>query len=161
MARYYPVSPLYWSDSKVVTWSPEATLLGLYLLTCEHRNLEGLYRMPYAYAQADLRWTEEQIVGAMADLIESGFVAYDYDAQVVFLPKALKYHTPKSDRQVQGAINALQEVPDTTLWDRFVKAAQNFAPALFARLEPVETKPMQSHSNGQVLDPGKRNESHV
>jgi len=148
MARYYPVSPLYWSDPKVASWSPEATLLGLYLLTCEHRNLEGLYRLPYAYAQADLRWTEQEIVGAMADLIETDFIAYDYDAQVVLLPKALKYHTPKSDRQIQGAINALQEVPDTALWPDFLAAAHEYAPALYARLEPVESNPYETHSNG-------------
>ena len=140
MARYYPVSPLYWTDSKVQSWSRNAALLGLYLLTCEHRNLEGLYRLPYAYAQTDLDWTHEEISDAMAELVDSGFVAYDHDARVVFLPKALKYHQPKSPTQIQGAINALQSVPDTVLFGAFVDAAREYAPTLYRRLEPAESE---------------------
>lgn len=70
MARYYPVSPLYWSDSKVQSWSNETKMLGLYLLTCEHRNLEGLYRLPFAYVEADLGWTftAEQIRSALGSV---------------------------------------------------------------------------------------------
>ena len=148
MARYYPVSPLYWSDSKVQSWPTETKMLGLYLLTCEHRNLEGLYRLPFAYIEADLGWTREDVIDRMADLIETGFINYDREAQVVFLPKALKYHTPKSGKQIQGALNALQEVPDTTLWPQFVEAARTFATALYAVLEPAGTNPSETHSEG-------------
>lgn len=148
MARYYPVSPLYWSDSKVQAWPTETKMLALYLLTCEHRNLEGLYRLPFAYIEADLDWSREAVVNAMADLIRDGFVDYDQDAQVIFLPRALKYHTPKSGKQIQGALNALQEVPDTVLWPQFVEAARTFATALYAVLEPAGTNPSETHSEG-------------
>lgn len=146
MARYYPVSPLYWSDSKVQGWPTETRLLALYLLTCEHRNLEGLYRLPFAYVEADLGWSEEAVVGGMADLIEAGFVDFDREAQVVFLPKALKYHNPRSSRQIQGAVNVLQEVPETSLWPRFVEAARVFAPELYAVLDPLEVTPSETPS---------------
>lgn len=152
MARYYPVSPLFWSDEKVVGWDEPTTLLALYLLTCEHRNLEGLYRLPYAYIQADLEWSADEVRERMGELIVCGFIDYDEAARVVLLPKALKYHTPKSERHVQGAINALQEVPDTVLWDRFVAAAGEFAPALYARLEPAESNPMESLSEGFISE---------
>ena len=134
MARYYPVSPLFWSDSKVQSWSAETRLLSLYLLTCEHRNLEGLFRLPYAYIQADLEWPEAEVRQHMAVLIDSGFVEYDEAARVVFLPKALRYHQPKSKNQLQGAINELQQVPETTLWHRFTAAAREHAPALWEAL---------------------------
>jgi hypothetical protein len=134
MARYYPVSPLFWMDDKIARLDDQGKVLALYLLTCEHRNLEGLYRLPYAYIQADLAWTDHCVRGGMTRLIDDGFIDYDPAARVVFLPKALKYHEPKAPKQVQGAVNALQQVPDTTLWPDFLEAAATFAPALYAAI---------------------------
>jgi hypothetical protein len=129
---------LFWSDDKVVRWDSETTLLAIYLLTCEHRNLEGLYRLPYAYIQADLEWSEAEVRDRMTTLLDAGFVLYDEAARVVLLPKALKYQAPKSEKQIQGALNALQEVPDSDLWPEFVAAAGEFAPALYAALGSPE-----------------------
>jgi hypothetical protein len=142
MARYYPVSPLYWADDKVARWPDEAKLLALYLLTCQHRNLEGLYRLPVAYIQADLSWAEDDVYGGFEYVVEQGFAEYDYDAKVVFLPKALKYHQPSTDPQVQGAINALQSVPDTRLYDSFLAAAREYAPRLYEALGEPLTEPL-------------------
>lgn len=142
MARYYPISPLFWSDSKVRVWSPEETLLALYLLTCEHRNLEGLYRLPLPYIEADLSWSREAVGENLLHLEAAGFVAYDREAEVVLIKKALKYHQPVTDKQIQGAVNALQQVPDTDLWDAFVNAAKRYAPQLADRL----VMPSESHS---------------
>ena len=140
MARYYPVSPLFWMDEKIARLNDQGKVLALYLLTCEHRNLEGLYRLPYAYVQADLAWTADEVRDGMARLIDDGFIEYDEAARVVFLPKALKYHEPKAPKQVQGAVNALQQVPDTVLWDSFVEASAAFAPALHAAIStPLAT----------------------
>jgi hypothetical protein len=134
MARFYPISPLFWNDSKVKEWDEPTRNLALYLLTCEHRNLEGLYRLPYAYISADLDWPVEDVRERMATLIFSGFIHYDEAARVVFLPKALKYHSVTSENHVKGAINDLQAVPDTTLYELFLGAAEEFAPTLFKAL---------------------------
>jgi|688.fasta_scaffold682453_2 hypothetical protein len=142
MARYYPISPLFWSDSEVRQLDAETKLLALYLLTSEHRNLEGLYRLPLPYIQADLGWSSMDVDVRMAALEERGFLSYDFMAEVVLVRKALKYHQPLTDKQIQGAINALQEVPDTSLWDDFVEAANRYAPKLADRLGmPSESHP--------------------
>ena len=137
MARYYPVSPLFWSDRKVLRWPERARHLALYLLTSEHRNLEGLFRLPLAYIQADLGWPHEEVSEHMETLTADDFVAYDADAGVVFLPKALKYHQPKSQKQIQGAIAVLQQVPDSILWGDFLAAAEEFAPEFHREIKGV------------------------
>jgi hypothetical protein len=142
MARYYPVSPLFWSDSKVVGWLDEEKVLALYLLTSPHRNLEGLYRLPLAYVGADLGWTTAEADSHLDSLRRSGFVDYDEQAGVVFLPKALKYHQPSTKPQIQGAINALQAVPDTWLYDPFLEAAQLYAPRLYEALAEPLSQPL-------------------
>lgn len=150
MARYYPVSPLFWSDEKVQRWEDETVLLALYLLTCDHRNLEGLFRLPYAYIQADLEWPEAEVRRRMNHLIEDDFVQYDEAARVVFLPKALRYHQPKTEKQIQGAINQLQAVPETVLWNDFVAAAEGFAPELFNAMATPSETPLKSVNSGEV-----------
>lgn len=144
MARYYPVSPLFWSDRTAQQWSDREKLLALYLLTCEHRNLEGLYRLPLAYVEEDLGWTREDVEAAMETLRKDGFVRYDAATRVVFVVNALKYQAPKSARQVKGAIASLQEVPDTELFEEFLEAAQRWAPELYQALVPL----VDTHSNG-------------
>lgn len=144
MARYYPVSPLFWSDEKVQRWPDQTVLLALYLLTCDHRNLEGLYRLPYAYIQADLEWPEAEVRDRMQELIDDGFIEYDEGARVVFLPKALRYHQPRAKKQVQGAINELQAVPDTHLWEGFLDSARQFAPELAKALETPSVTPLET-----------------
>lgn len=139
MARYYPVSALFWTDRKVLSWPERERYLALYLLTSEHRNLEGLYRLPLAYVQADLDWSAEETEEHMGNLITNGFAEYDRDVNVVFLPKAMKYHQPKSKLQIQGAINVLQQIPPTSLWPSFMAAAERFAPEFHAALKPLST----------------------
>lgn len=152
MARYYPISPLFWSDQKVQRWDEETRLLALYLLTCEHRNLEGYYRLPYAYIQADLKWSEAEVRDRMETLLHDGFILYDEAARVVFLPKVLKYHEPKSTNQIQGAINALQQVPDSDLFPAFLEAAATYANGLYERLcDQKTTLPNGLSAEGMAL----------
>jgi hypothetical protein len=130
MARFYPISPLFWTDEKTAAWDEPTRNLAFYVLTCEHRNLEGLYRLPYAYVAADLGWAVDEVSFRMETLIDCGFIKYDPDARVIFLPKALKYHQPTSPNHVKGALNDLASVPDTCLLDDFLEAANRYAPTL-------------------------------
>lgn len=130
MANHYRVSPKFWLKARKRGWTDEQTTLGLYLLTCEHRNLEGLYRLPKPYAAADLGWPLEKLETALAVVCSSGFAAYDEDAEMVLIPKALKHQAPSTDRHVQGAIAQLERIPHTTLWDGFRIACQSHCPKL-------------------------------
>jgi hypothetical protein len=144
VARFYPVSPLFWTDARVKQWGTDPTLLALYFLTCEHRNLEGLYRVPPAYIQSDLGWSEKEVRNAMRFLLTEHFIEYDEGAQVVFVRNALKYQAPQSKAQIKGALNALQTVPETRLLEPFLESAETHAPALRKALEGV----VHTHSNG-------------
>lgn len=130
MARYYPVSPLFWTDPKARRWSDATKLLAAYVLTCEHRNLEGLYRLPLSYVGADLGWPAAKVTKALEQLIADEFLMYDPEAEVVFVCNSLKYQAPKTERQIKGAVNALSEVPPNALEEPFRNAVQTYAPEL-------------------------------
>lgn len=123
MARFASVSPGYWTDGMVRAWTDTQKLLAIYLLTCPHRNLQGLFRLSVRYAADDLEWSEAKTKKALEKLIEDGFVEYDWSAKVILLPRALRYYQPKTDPQIKGALQALAQVPATPLKDRFMELA--------------------------------------
>lgn len=130
----YPVSPLYWESAKRKGWDDPTVNLGLYFLTCRHRNLEGLYYLPKLYMASDRGWTLDELEPRFQTIIEDGFVKYDPDVEVILLPKALSFYEPKSENQIKGAKNALELVPDTALWPDFLRSAKRFAPRFFEAL---------------------------
>lgn len=132
-SQHYRVSPKFWVNERRA-WTDAERLLGLYLLTCEHRNTEGLYRLPKGYICEDLGWTPRKASETLAALVSEGFVAYDEDAQVVFLPKALLQQRPTTRKQVQGALNELGRLPRTVLWRDFMAACDQHAPRLATAL---------------------------
>ena len=133
--KFAQVSPQFWTDPVVAQWNDAQQKLALYLLTCPHRNLQGLYRLSIRYAAEDLGWSEQKTKRTLERLIEDGFAEYDDDAKVVFLPRTLAYYMPKSEAQVKGAVAALATVPATPLKRRFVEVAEQFeATALLAAL---------------------------
>jgi hypothetical protein len=154
MAQYYRVSPNFWKGRR--DWSDREKLLAQYLLSCPHRNLEGLYWLPLAYVEADLGWPAKVLRACLATLERDSFAAYDETAQVLFLCKALSFQAPTTEKQVTGALNSLERVPKTVLWDRFVDACERWAPKLSDELGNPSGSDTQSHSNEIPM----RSESH-
>lgn len=130
MADFHMVWTSFWPEARARNWTDDMKQFGAYLLTNEHRTLEGLYRLPVAYAGADLDWASERVLRALERLIQDGFAAYDDSAQVVFICKALKRYQPKSDRHITGAIRNLQTLPPTPLLQHFQAAAEQYADKL-------------------------------
>lgn len=113
--RYYRVSPKVWRHAKKAGWGDRETLLALYLLTCPHRNMAGLYYLPREYMQADLGWDAGSLRGALDALWRDDFVRYDDDAQVVLILNALAYDAPDNPNQIKAAMKQLEELPETPL----------------------------------------------
>ena len=51
MRDYAKVSPHFWTGTtgKKLRSSPEAVIVAMYLMTCPHANMLGLYYMPLLY----------------------------------------------------------------------------------------------------------------
>lgn len=132
-ARYYRVSPRFWTDTR--SWTEDARLLGLYLLTCPHRTTEGLFRLPKAYIYADLGWTVERLGEPFAELLANGFIHYDETLEIVLITNALKYQAPENPNQVKHAISLLEELPPTPLFSLLTTVAKRFSEPLAKGLE--------------------------
>lgn len=132
--RFFQISPLFWADEKTKAWDEPTRNLAFYILTNPHRNLEGLYRLPYGYILEDLDWSPDEVSERMDRLISDGFIAYDDANKVVLIPKAMKFHSPGAPKQLDGAMNALAKVPDTPLYSQFLEACETYCEPLHKRL---------------------------
>lgn len=128
--RFYRVGPAIWDQP----WDDDTRLVALYLLTNPHRTTEGLYRLPLAYATADLRWKAGRVERALEVLIASDFVRYDVQAQVVWIVKALAWQSPTNPNQVKGAARVLRGLPATTLFEDFLRVCEAECPQLYREL---------------------------
>jgi hypothetical protein len=141
---YHKVYRLFWKDPKVRAWisagEDRTVLLALYMITCDHKNSEGLYYLPKAYVSADLGWEADVVGERMAHLLADRFIEYDEGAEVVFVCNGLKYHEPNSKLQIKGAISALEEVPATPLLASFLTAAETHAKGLAKEIRKVFKK---------------------
>lgn len=135
MANHYRVSPKFWLKARHREWTDAQTTLALYLLTCEHRNLEGLYRLPKPYIAADLGWPVKKVEDASSVIFASGFALYDPDAEMVLIPNALKHQSPSTENQIKGAIAQLERIPRTSLWDGFRIACESHCERLADAIE--------------------------
>lgn len=110
------VSSAIWNDEKFQPLTQDTKLLLLYLITCPHGNMVGLYVLKNLYACADLGWGEDKYKLHLNDLIRAGFVEYDDSQQVILIRKQLKSDPIESNRNnVKGAIFQIEKVPATYL----------------------------------------------
>jgi len=142
VANYWRVSPRVWYED----WSDDARILALYLLTCEHRELEGLYRLPRGYVCEDLGWSSQRLAKPFTELLQCGFIEYDEDTCVILLRKALKYQRPENPNQVKHALAKIEGLPDTPLIAGLLDAAERFA-------EPFAQQLRQRFGEGYAKPP--------
>ncbi len=145
--RYHLVFTRVWSNPDFRARTPDARDAWIYLLTSPHRTTEGLFRLPIPLAAYDLQWTTERTALAFSELEQAGFIALDHDAALVWLVNAVAWNNPRGPKQVQGAVNALAEVPPSALRSLYLarcrQANADLADAIAAQLGwaeyPIET----------------------
>lgn len=140
MASYHLVYSTFWAETQ--DWTDDERVCALFLLTCEHRKAEGLYRLPSVYAAHDMGWAVDRFDSALAALAGRGWAMRDGDW--VLLVNGLRWNPPKSKTQAIGAAKAVADVPvSSPLYRAFYSAAEQYAShteGLFGRLaKPIDT----------------------
>lgn len=121
--RYSRVASNFWTDKIYSTWTDQVKLASLYVTTCSHRHLEGIYTLPPEYACADLRWTSHSWKRALTVLETSNFVRWDPRTNILLIVDALRYQAPENDNQSDGAIRRIMDLPESPLIKEFCAIA--------------------------------------
>ena len=110
MREYSKVSPKLWRSKRFRSLaSDDARLLYLFLLTCEHQTSAGCFRLPDAYAAADLGWDADRLEGARAPLIPD-MIAHDAETEECFVRRWFRHNPPTNQKHLKGVQRIISEL---------------------------------------------------
>lgn len=115
MRDYGRVYSSFWQSPETRTFSEDARVLALYMLTSPHANLIGCFRLPDAYAADDLQWNPERVREGLLELERNGFLTRDEASKWVFIHKYLKWNAFENGNVAEAARKAFDQVPSIAL----------------------------------------------
>lgn len=125
MREYGKVYPRFWTGGtgKVLRGDMEAQVLALYLMTCPHANMIGVFHCPIIYMAHETGLTTEGASKALQRLIEAGFCTFDDADDVVWVHEMAAHQigvlsSPK-DKQVLGLRKQVAQIAQSRIRKAF------------------------------------------
>ena len=112
---YTKIHDSIWSSLKRKKLSDTGKILYTYLLSCSHRNMIGLYYLPYAYAAADLDWSMDRVSKGFSELCAKCLIRYDDGYEMVFVSHFLEFNPLDNPKVESKASKVFEELPDSSV----------------------------------------------
>lgn len=156
MRDYAKVAPQFWigkTGKSLRSKGMEAQVVAMYLITCPHSNMLGMYYIPMMYIAHETGLGFEGASKGLARAIEAGFCSYDHDSEVVWVHEMAFYQIAPAlegkDKRIAGVQNEYDAVPDNPFLERFFeKYAGPFKIERKRVSELSETSPFQATLEG-------------
>jgi hypothetical protein len=100
--------------------SPGAQRLFLYLLTCPHSNLIGLYILKNGYIMEDLDLSPQSLKTQMQEIVDHGMIARCPVNFITYIPNYLKFNPLTNPNQVTSAIGIVESMPKSVIIRDFI-----------------------------------------
>jgi len=127
MRDYGKVFSRIWESTDFRSLSEDGRTLALYLLTCQHGTIAGVFRVPDGYASEDLQWDVERVAEGFRNLAAKGFATRCNDTKWVWLHKFLEWNPPENPNQRKAAAKVAMSVPDQCTWkSAFMRVSGDF-----------------------------------
>lgn len=126
MRDYGKVSPQFWigETGKQLRGDANAQVLALYLMTCPHSTMTGVFHCPILYMAHETGMGIEGATKALARLSEVGFCQYDEASETVFVVRMAAYQIGESlkpnDNRVAGLRKEVERMPESRAKSRFL-----------------------------------------
>jgi hypothetical protein len=116
MRDYGKVHSAFWSSEDTRSLHDDGRMLALYLLTCQHNTIAGVFRIPDGYACDDLQWSSERVQEGFEELFQKGFANRCETSKWVWIYKFLKWNAPENPNQQKAVAKIAAQVPDSCGW---------------------------------------------
>lgn len=133
------VSPAVWRSKRFLALDDAGKVLYLYSLTCEHQNSTGCFRLPDAYASADLEWTVEKYRQYRDGLVAADLLAVDVEHSMIYVCRWFKHCPPTNNSHSVGIMKQIARIDSDVLRER-VEAEFTQADADRMQREALSTK---------------------
>jgi hypothetical protein len=113
---YGKVFSRIWESDDFRSLSEDGRSLVMYLLTCQHGTIAGVFRVPDGYACEDLQWTPERVSEGFANISAKGFATRCESTKWVWVAKFLEWNPPENPNQRKAAAKVANSIPDGCAW---------------------------------------------
>ncbi|MBS0877965.1 MULTISPECIES: hypothetical protein [unclassified Tatumella] len=111
MRDYGKVHTSFWISDGMRRVSDDARLLALYLLTGQHTNMIGCFRLPDGYVSEDLAWAPERVSKGFDELSNNGFATRDSVSKWVLIHNFLSWNPIENPNQGISAMRLFDQIP--------------------------------------------------
>lgn len=115
--EFSKVAPAIWRSRRFRQLDGDARLCHLYLITCDHQSSAGCFRLPDAYAAADLAWDLARFEVARTQIVNAGLVAHDELTEEVFVHGWFRFSPPMNDKHSLGTDRLISNIESERLRD--------------------------------------------
>ena len=116
MRDYGKVYSTFWSSQTTGQMSDDAKLLAMYLMTCSHSTIAGVYRLPDGYVSEDIGWSSERVKQGFEELFAKCFANRCETTKWVWIRKHLEWNKPENPNQRKSAAKIALSIPDECAW---------------------------------------------
>lgn len=94
MRDYGRVHTTFWSSETMRSLDEDARMLALYLLTCPHAHMAGVFHLPTAYIAHDIGWVAERLAKGFETLSDAGWLRRCERTGWVWIINFTKFNPP-------------------------------------------------------------------
>jgi hypothetical protein len=154
MRDYGKVFSAIWESATFRDLSEDGRTLVMYLLTCTHGTLAGVFRLPDGYVCEDVQWGSERVSKGFLELSEKGFATRDPSSKWVWVIKHFEWNSLENPNQCKAAAKIVSKVPDECCWKRDYMRVCGHLMGLepLAERNPSSTVPQPSQNQYQELE---------
>ena len=171
MRDYGIVSPKFWigETGKSLRGNAPAQVLALYLMTCPHANMIGVFHCPVLYMAHETGLGMEGASKALQSLIEAGYCTYDEASETVFVHRMAAYQVAESlkpgDNRVKGVEREWQSIGVASIKQAFfamyseafhLPKKQEVAGKLEAPSKPLASQEQEQEQEHVVAPPSAK-----
>ena len=140
-----------WSSETFRSMSEDGRTLAMYLLTCPHGTIAGVFRLPDGYACEDLQWTPERVRAAFSETLSKGFANRCETTKWVWICKYFEWNKPENPNQRTAVEKLAEQVPQDCTWrlDFIGVCATHMVAKKKPFRNPYETVPQPGEGEGE------------
>jgi hypothetical protein len=118
MRDYSKVSSAFWTGKtgKALRGNHQAQVVALYLMTCPHANMIGVFHCPIIYIAHETGSSIEGATKGLNELVEGAFCTYDHDSETVWVHEMARFQIGENlspnDKQVVGIKKQFTTLPE-------------------------------------------------
>jgi hypothetical protein len=116
MRDYGRVHATFWTSPTISPLTDTGRLLALYLMTCSHNTIAGVFRLPDGYIAEDMGWNSQRVGEGFGELSPNGFAQRCPVTKWVWIMKHLEWNRPENPNQWKAVTKIIASIPSTCTW---------------------------------------------